>query len=101
MQKKNRIKLIEIAKDALTYIKALKDELIAGAGGRKEGEDGKPNPEGEISEASNIEKHANLLIVQGKGKELKAKINEWRNSMINILPEVDRANVKSDLIAED
>lgn len=91
----------KIAKEALTYIKALKDELIAGAGGRKEGEDGKPNPEGEISEASNIEKHANLLIVQGKGKELKAKINEWRNSMINILPDADRANVKSDLIAED
>ena len=94
-------KVDKIAKDALTYIKALKDELIAGAGGRKEGEDGKPNPEGEISEASNIEKHANLLIVQGKGKELKAKINEWRNSMINILPEADRTNVKSDLIAED
>lgn len=91
----------KIAKEALTYIKALKDELIAGAGGRKEGEDGKPNPEGEISEASNIEKHANLLIVQGKGKELKSKINEWRNSMINILPDADRANVKSDLIAED
>jgi hypothetical protein len=60
----------KIAKEALTYIKALKDELIAGAGGRKEGEDGKPNPEGEISEASNIEKHANLLIVQGKGKDI-------------------------------
>ncbi len=91
----------KIAKEALAYVKALKDELVAGAGGRKEGEDGKPNPEAEISEASNIEKHANLMIVQGKGAEMKAKINAWRTGMINILPDADRINVKSDLIAED
>ena len=91
----------KIAKEALAYVKALKDELVAGAGGRKEGEDGKPDPDGEINEASNIEKHANLMIVKGRGAEMKIKINDWRKGMINILPEADRATVKSDLIAED
>lgn len=89
-------KVDKVAKDALAYLKALKDQLIQGAGGRKEG-----NPDEEIAEASNIEKHANLFMKQGKGAELKAKVNQWRVEMVNALPADRKVNVKSDLVAED
>jgi gliding motility-associated protein GldM len=85
----------KIADEALVYLKELKETLIAGAGGRKDGD-----PEAEISEASNIEKHANLLIVQGKGAELRAKINEWREKMIAEVDSAGKINIKSDLNTE-
>jgi gliding motility-associated protein GldM len=91
----------KIAKDALKYLSDLKIILVDGAGGRKEGEDGKPNPNEEITEASNIEKHANLMIVQGKGAEMKAKINEWRTKMLALVPEKYKNEVRSDLVAVD
>lgn len=83
------------AKEALKYLKDLKDRLIADAGGRKDG-----NPEEEVAEASNIEKHANLLINQGEGAKLKQNINDWRTRMIDVLDPKDRPLIKSDLITE-
>ncbi len=85
----------KIAADALKYVGDLKELLIKNAGGRKDGK-----PDGEIVDAPNMEKHANYLIVQGKGKELREKINKWRVDMLAALPESSRGNVKSDLITE-
>ncbi|MFN4083160.1 MAG: gliding motility protein GldM [Bacteroidia bacterium] len=85
-------KVASIADEALAYIGELKQTLITGAGGRKDG-----NPDEEIAEASNIEKHANLLINQGKGAELKGKINEWREKMLAEVDSASKKNIKSDL----
>lgn len=89
----------KIAKSALKYIGALKQELIAGAGGRKEGK-----ADQEIEESSNIEKHANLLFKfenGAKGLELQKQINDTRIKLINLLPAERRVNVKSDLFANN
>lgn len=88
-------KVTAVAEEGLKYVGELKEKLIADAGGRKDG-----NPEEEIAEASNIEKHANYLIVQGKGAELKAKINEWRDRMLAEVDTSVRRNIKSDLNTE-
>jgi gliding motility-associated protein GldM len=93
-------KVDKIAKQALKYVSDLKNQLITGAGGRKLGADGKPDPNGEIEDASNMEKHANLMFVQndGKiGKELNTNINKWRVDMLAVLPADLRSNVQSDL----
>jgi gliding motility-associated protein GldM len=86
-------KVDKVAKDAVKYVRELKELLIANAGGRKDG-----LPDGEILDAQNMEKHANYLINQKHGEELRKKIDEWRTSMINALPADKRALVKSDLV---
>lgn len=88
-------KVDKIAKDAIKYVSDLKNLLVTNAGGRKEGK-----PDGEIVDAPNMEKHANYLIVQKKGEELRNKINQWRTQMLEALPPDKRANVKSDLVTE-
>lgn len=91
----NAKKVDKIASDAIKYVSDLKNLLITNAGGRKEGK-----PDGEIVDAPNMEKHANYLIVQKKGEELRNKINEWRTKMLAVLPPEKRGNVKSDLTAD-
>jgi gliding motility-associated protein GldM len=96
------IQLKKIAEEGVKYFQTLKDELIKTAGGRKATEefpDGEPKEE--LSQASNIELHANLMINQGKGAEVKAKINQLREQMLAILPADKRKDVKSDLKADD
>jgi gliding motility-associated protein GldM len=88
----NAAKVDKIAKNALVYLAYLKKTLVDGAGGRKEGK-----VDGEIEEAQNMEKHANLLIVKGEGAKLKAKINEWRKDMLGVLKPEQLAKVQSDL----
>lgn len=89
-------KVDKTAKEALKYLDDLKNTLVDGTGprnsGRKEGK-----ADGEIEDASNMEKHANLFIVQGKGKELREKVNKWRVDMLSVLPADLQAVVKSDL----
>ncbi|OYU96293.1 MAG: hypothetical protein CFE21_07800 [Bacteroidetes bacterium B1(2017)] len=82
----------KIADEGVAYFAKLKDELITAAGGRKDG-----NPEEEIAQASNIELHANLMINQGKGAEVKAKINEIRTKLMAFVPTDKQGNIKSDL----
>ncbi|MCF8428789.1 MAG: gliding motility protein GldM [Bacteroidia bacterium] len=90
------VKVDKTAKDALKYLDDLINLLVDGTGprnsGRKEGK-----ADGEIEDASNMEKHANLFIVQGKGKELREKINKWRVDMLSALPANLQTEVKSDL----
>ena len=63
-------KVDKTAKDAVKYVRELKELLIANAGGRKDG-----LPDGEILDAQNMEKHANYLINQKHGEELRKKID--------------------------
>jgi gliding motility-associated protein GldM len=87
----------KITKEFIAYVDKLKEEIEKGAGGRKE--DG--NPKAELNKNDDIENHANLLIVQGKGAELKAKINKTRKDLLALLDKQDQKKIKSDLIAED
>ncbi len=96
------LELKKIADEGVKYFQTLKDELITTAGGRK-GSDEFPegDPKEELAQASNIELHANLMINQGKGAEVKAKINELRTKMLAVLPAEKQKMVKSDLFTED
>ncbi|MFY7732144.1 MAG: hypothetical protein ACOVSR_01590, partial [Bacteroidia bacterium] len=89
-------KVDKTAKAALKYLGDLKTLLVDGEGGKNSGrKEGKAD--GEIEDASNMEKHANLFIVQGKGKELRDNINKWREDMLAVLSPELRKVVKSDL----
>jgi gliding motility-associated protein GldM len=93
---------MKIAGDAVKYFQEIKDDLIAKTGGYKEDSngDGKVEDE-EIIGASNVEIHANIMINQGKGTEIKNKINEIRQKLINCLPKDKQAEIKSDLVTPD
>ncbi|MDP3928229.1 MAG: hypothetical protein Q8R57_04350, partial [Bacteroidota bacterium] len=93
---KKSLEVKKIADAGVAYFAELKEQLITTAGGRKDG-----NPENEIAQASNIELHANLMMNQGKGAEVKAKINEIRTNLLNILPKDKQSSIKSDLTTED
>lgn len=86
----------KIAGDFIKYVNDLKTKVEEGAGGRKEGD-----PENELQVNDNIEVHANMLINEGVGAELKAKINKTREELLGLLDKEDRKRVKSDLRAED
>ncbi len=93
---------MKIANDGVKYFSELKELLIKNAGGRKstdEFPEGDPNEE--VAQPSNIELHANLMIVKGEGVKVKQKINEVRVKLLALIPEKDRHLIKSDLIAED
>ncbi|MCC7533496.1 MAG: gliding motility protein GldM [Bacteroidia bacterium] len=94
----NSKKAMDIAANAVKYIQDIKDDLIAKTGGYKEDTngDGKVEDE-EINGASNVEVHANIMIVQGKATEIKNKINEVRDKLINCVPKEKQAEIRSDL----
>lgn len=87
----------KITKDFIKYVDGLKTTVEAGAGGRKNEGD----PEAELSKNDDIENHANLLINEKKGEELKAKINKTRKDLLALLDKEDQKRIKSDLIAKD
>ncbi len=95
-------KAIEISDASFKYVEDLKQQVITGAEGRKEDSngDGKIDDE-ELMKADDIEKHANLLINNKKGEELKGKINKTREDLIALLSKDKQANVKTDLFTED
>jgi gliding motility-associated protein GldM len=96
------VQLKKIADDGVKYIGELKNQLITTAGGRKATDEfPEGDPKEEIVQASNIELHANLMINQGEGAKVKAKINEIRTKMLALLPADKQKLIKSDLIAED
>ena len=75
------------------YVEDLKTELTAD-GREAEGENA-----GQLKERSNMEKHANILINQKKGEELRNKINATNTKLLSFLNEKDRASIKSLLVA--
>lgn len=93
---------VEVSKEAVKYFNDLKEELIAATGGRKEDSngDGKQDDE-EIVGASNTEIHANMMIVQKRGEEVKKKINDTREKLLALVPADKRAGIKSDLVTPD
>ncbi len=93
---------IQISKEAVKYFQDLKEELITATGGRKEDSngDGKTDDE-EIVGASNTEIHANMMIVQKRGEEVKKKINDTREKLLALVPAEKRASIKSDLVTLD
>jgi hypothetical protein len=82
----------------LFYIRGFKDFIITKAGGWKNIGDGKSHKNREIN---NPYMSTSYILEQGLGIELKNNINSCRLEMINLLSDIDRENVKSDLIAED
>ncbi|MFN5884476.1 MAG: gliding motility protein GldM, partial [Bacteroidota bacterium] len=84
------------------FIEDLKTEIVAGAEGRKEDSngDGKTEDE-EIQKADDTEKHANLMINNKKGEELRAKINKARQDLIALVPKEKQSTIKSDLLTDD
>ncbi len=92
----------KISTEGVKYFSDLKNVLIKNAGGR-EATDQFPlgDPDEQVAQPSNIELHANLMIVKGEGAKVKAKINEIRVKLLAFIPEKDRNLIKSDLIAED
>lgn len=96
------VQLKKIADEGVKYVGELKDQLITAAGGRKATDEfPEGDPKEEIAQASNIELHANLMINQGEGAKVKAKINEIRTKMLALLPAEKQKLIKSDLVAED
>jgi len=95
-------KAISMSDEAVKYVEDLKQQVIIGADGRKEDSngDGKIDDE-ELMKADDIEKHANLLINNKKGEELKAKINTLRTSLLGLVDKDKQANIKTDLFTED
>jgi gliding motility-associated protein GldM len=94
----NAKKAMDISKEAVAYLQAVKDDLIEKTGGRHEDTngDGKVDDE-EIVGASNTEIHANIMIVQGKGTEIKNKINQIREQLLACVPVDKQGEIKSDL----
>lgn len=86
----------KIGNDFIKYVNDLKKDIETKVGGRKD-----ENPDEELKVNDNIEVHANLLVNEGKGKELKKKINETREQLIALLDTADQKRIKSDLIAKD
>lgn len=92
----------EISKEAIKYFHDLKEELVTATGGRHEDTngDGKTDDE-ELIGASNTEIHANMMIVQKKGEEVKKKINDTREKFLALMPADKKSFIKSDLVTPD
>ncbi len=87
----------KIGNDFIKYVNDLKKDIETKVGGRKDDN----NPDEELVVNDNIEVHALLLIKEGKGAELKKKINDTRIQLLALLDTADRKRIKSDLIAND
>ncbi|MBC7382914.1 MAG: gliding motility protein GldM [Bacteroidia bacterium] len=91
----------KIADDGVNYFTELKNQLITAAGGRKiTDEHPEGDPDEEVAQPSNIELHANLMINQHKGEEVKSKINDIRQKLIGQLDPKVQGNIKSDLTTD-
>ncbi len=86
------------AKKLLFYVKGFKDLIITKAGGWENNGDSKSDKNREIN---NAYLSTSFILEQGLGIELKNNINSCRLEMINLLSDIDREKVKSDLIAEN
>lgn len=93
----------KITDDFVSYIDAIKTELVEKTGGRQvldEEEQGGPAYEAELTGMDNMEVHANFFMVDNadgakekgwKGKELEQMVNDTRAKLVAVLKE-DTAN---------
>ncbi|TZF82141.1 gliding motility protein GldM [Pedobacter sp. BS3] len=83
-----------IAGELNTMVDQLKKELETAGGGR--------DPQtGELKGRDNLDVSPRIMVQQGKGAKLKAKINETREKLLNLLDPRDRASVNFSLEAKD
>ncbi len=83
-----------ISKDLYDYIEGLKQKFItAGQGYDKE--------TGDLVERANLDIATGIMINQKEGEKLKAKINETREKLINLLDPKERLSLTFSLEAKD
>lgn len=80
------------------YVESLKKEIEEISGGRETDEEGNT---AELKFGDNTEKHANLMLNEGKAKELKDKINATRDKLLALVPFEDRKHIKTDMFTLD
>ncbi|MNJ91494.1 hypothetical protein D3C87_91460 [compost metagenome] len=91
-EKANKAKAL--ADDLNNYVQQLKDEFLkAGEGINEE--------TGDIKLRDNMDIAQGIMVNRKEGFKLKAKINETREKLIELLDEKDRANVTFSLEAKD
>lgn len=78
------------ARELDNYIKTLKDELSEQGGGTNASS-------GDLEGRASVDISPRFMINQGKAAELRKKINETREKLLNLLDEKDRATVKFSL----
>ncbi len=87
-----------ISNEFIQYVENMKNVLIQQTGGRDtEAESGLA----ELVGRDDIERHADFLINQKKGEELRNKVNETREKLLALLPPEDKGKVLSDLMAQN
>ena len=84
----------KIAQDLYNHIEALKQQLIAAGGGM--------NPAtNDVDARENVDISPRIMITNKKAEELKAKIIETRDALLNSLDAKERSGVKFSLNAVD
>jgi gliding motility-associated protein GldM len=92
----------KIAGVTVKYLNDVKQEVVKGANGRKEDSNGNGETDDEeIVQGDNIERHANLMMNEKKGEEIRKRINETRDGMLATLKVEDQQRVKTDLYTHD
>jgi hypothetical protein len=92
----------ELSAELVKYIAEIKEQIVAGADGRKEDSngDGKIDDE-ELTKADDVENHANLMINNKKALELRGKINETRDKLLALVPKDKQTSIQTDLVTND
>lgn len=92
----------ELSAELVKYIAEIKEQIVAGADGRKEDTngDGKIDDE-ELTKADDVENHANLMINNKKALELRGKINETRDKLLALVPKDKQSAIQTDLVTND
>jgi gliding motility-associated protein GldM len=54
-----------------------------------------------VVQADNVEHHANLMINNKKGEEVRKRINETREQLLSLVKEDDQPRIKTDLYTND
>jgi len=84
----------KVAEELNAYIESLKTTLIQEGGGI--------NPEiGDVEARDNLDISPRVMIANKNADKLRAKINETRDKLLNLLPEKDRAGINFSLNAID
>lgn len=84
----------QIAEDLNSYVESLKKKLVAEGGGINE-------KTGDVDARDNLDISPRLMITQGNGKALKAKVDATRDQLLALLDENERGTINFSLNAVD
>lgn len=88
------LKAKSLSEELNTYIESIKNEFVTrGQGMDKE--------TGDLVERANLDIAQGVMINEGEGEKLKAKINETRQKLIDLLDPADRKSIAFSLEASD